>query len=489
MCNYTLGLHACAAQHEDVHSRLSYMIEDEEPVPGSKICRTCQNTLKKGEKPKFCCGEQSPFIPIPNEVAELTDFESNFVSINLVFGSIRSLRVHRQQGIKGGMVCVPVQQDVTKRLPRTNDECEVVHVDLKRKMEFKHAYKHGNVRPAVLCRALDYLKTTPLYAKENIIYLTLEEVEAIVEAEAAAGPFIDQDPIQADIDHAALQPAGEPMQDAHESHGQDTLPTQALSDPQTENTQQQAHTDADGFQVVRDYDGCYTDESGATDPTVPIVTCIVLEKNAHELRQSVLAFAPAEGGHPTWAELQEMNPDDKDIFLPGQLEKSIARPADYEHLCLADFVAMMALRPRGPLKSQARLALYPLAFLFLLSLQVFLNTSFRLSFCPHYSEFPMVCESSFFRLPQSPLSAPVRVCSAYNVVNMCLYLATLSYCRMHHVNMIGTSSVLASQHDKIYSQIRPDRLVHRIQGCDSGVQIVCLLCTSTFKPNHSWLHP
>ena len=282
---YTLNVHARVSTMPVLASKLSYMLEH----PSQAIlCSACYLSVCDHKTPTFCCGQSSPFRIMAPEISQLTDFEAYFVSLSIAFGRIRSLPVQRQQGIKGGMVCVPVVTDVTKQLPRTFDECEVVHVDLKRKLEFKHYHRSGNLRPAAIFDALAVLKTKSLYESQNIVYRNQADFQQEVNDVQAAEASQRQEQTNA----TAI--ANLPTTNIASSAPHENSPVIAA----VENPGAAAYVDADGFQVSADYEGCYADESCVTAGTMPTVTCMVPQQTANEMRQKVLALAPSEGGHP-----------------------------------------------------------------------------------------------------------------------------------------------------------------------------------------------
>lgn len=262
MTPYSIEMHACLISLPEVQTTLEYLCDltDSQKL----LCSACHTSISDMKEPLFCVGEASLFQPIPEAIQKLSDLESNLVSLGIAFGIIKELRIQKQKGIKGGMVCIPVQRDVTKTLPRTLDETDTIHIDLKRKLSYDHSHKSGTIRMVIVDDALQLLKCTPLYNRPDIVYRSLEEYDA-----------------------------------ANTPHDQGNLETENDTDETPEECPAQAaHTDIMGNALVADFVGCYADESGTAENAVPVATCLIPEKSANELRQTVLAVAPAEGGKP-----------------------------------------------------------------------------------------------------------------------------------------------------------------------------------------------
>lgn len=211
--------------------------------------------------------------------------------------------------MKGGIVCVPVMSDTTQRLPSISDECEIVHVDLKRNTSTPTSMAMSDR----LSEALDELKQTPLYAFEDVVDRLEDEFVhygmevACAEAQVRnAESETDRDDLQAGVE------------DSFQSTGED-------------NPQQLAHTDGQGFQGVADYAGCYVDESGLSDSTVPIATCMVPERSANELLQQALAFALAEGARPMRLFREKHGEDKCFINLFGGSQRAGSTASDFDN--------------------------------------------------------------------------------------------------------------------------------------------------------------
>ena len=83
--------------------------------------------------------------------------------------------------MNGRIVNVPISDDdiikMVDTLPRKQDESGLVHVQLKRKLEFKNAYKEEMIRTNKLSEAVKYLKLNhPSYNNINVRDLKVKPV-------------------------------------------------------------------------------------------------------------------------------------------------------------------------------------------------------------------------------------------------------------------------------------------------------------------------
>lgn len=117
------------------------------------------------------------------------------VSTRLPFAKIFPVHPQNQRKLKGPVINVPCSVDSTQNvLPRFASEMESVTVNLKRKKEYKSVVCSGSVRPVIVFRALDLLKTTPLYIAENVRLRTCAEFAAELAAGDHAAAEIDATP-------------------------------------------------------------------------------------------------------------------------------------------------------------------------------------------------------------------------------------------------------------------------------------------------------
>ena len=110
-------------------------------------------------------------------VLTLTHLEERLISPRLAFAQIRQLGYKKSQiGLTGSVINVPSNLDIIQSaLPRSVFDTMTITVMIKRKMEYKHAFLSGNVRPKHLMVALKDLCNTPLYKTEGIVINTERE--------------------------------------------------------------------------------------------------------------------------------------------------------------------------------------------------------------------------------------------------------------------------------------------------------------------------
>ena len=107
---------------------------------------------------------------VPNELADLNPLEIRLISRRIPFMKLIALPRGKQQGIHGPAVNVPTDLDVVCDIfPRLPDQCQIIPLKLKRKIEYKKAYMKDYVRPQVILMALQWLKEhNPLYSDVKI---------------------------------------------------------------------------------------------------------------------------------------------------------------------------------------------------------------------------------------------------------------------------------------------------------------------------------
>ena len=117
------------------------------------------------------------FPDIPPCIQLLNSLEQRMVSPIIPFMQLRPLKqyaLNPQLGMKGSVVNILIDLDeMLQVLPRSFDQMATVEVKLKRHMDHKSDYKFEIIRPAIVCEALMYLVTTPLYLQHKISVSTL----------------------------------------------------------------------------------------------------------------------------------------------------------------------------------------------------------------------------------------------------------------------------------------------------------------------------
>lgn len=92
------------------------------------------------------------------------------MALRLPFMQIKLLGFEKQSTLRGNIVNVENNLDIcAKILPRKFDESSIVHVQLMRRMNYKHPYMYETVRPSKVYEAAKYLIETDLYKSENVI--------------------------------------------------------------------------------------------------------------------------------------------------------------------------------------------------------------------------------------------------------------------------------------------------------------------------------
>ena len=136
------------------------------------LCHSCRLYLEKGDMPPICAKNGLEYGEIP-ECLKLSDIEKQLIVKNLMFIKIRELRPTRMAAMNDRIVSCPIEDDdiikEVKSLPRSQKNCGMVTVKLKRRMKWKTYHKMGLVRPDVIFEALKYLKENhPEYSNINI---------------------------------------------------------------------------------------------------------------------------------------------------------------------------------------------------------------------------------------------------------------------------------------------------------------------------------
>ena len=138
----------------------------------SYICKNCKKHIMKGNIPKLASNENLKFPDVPNFITNLSPIEERMVSPFIPFMQIRPLlpyAINPQLSLKGSIVNIHTEiNEMIKILPRKFDEMSVIQIKFKRHIDHTSDYMNGTIKPAKVCRALEYLLDTPLYKKNNI---------------------------------------------------------------------------------------------------------------------------------------------------------------------------------------------------------------------------------------------------------------------------------------------------------------------------------
>ena len=136
------------------------------------LCHSCRLYLEKGDMPPICAKNGLEYGEIP-ECLKLSNIEKQLIVKELIFIKIRELRPTRMAAMNDRIVSCPIEDDdiitQVKSLPRSQKNCGMVTIKLKRRMKWKTYHKMGLIRPEVIFEALKYLKENhPEYSNINI---------------------------------------------------------------------------------------------------------------------------------------------------------------------------------------------------------------------------------------------------------------------------------------------------------------------------------
>ena len=134
------------------------------------ICRNCHLNLQRKKMPPQAKCNGLSLCKIPDELKHLNALEVRLISRRIPFMKLVSLPRGKQLGIQGPAVNVPTDLDtVCEQFPRLPNECQIISLKLKRKLEYRKAYMHDYIHPWKVIKGLQWLKqNNPLY-KDVII--------------------------------------------------------------------------------------------------------------------------------------------------------------------------------------------------------------------------------------------------------------------------------------------------------------------------------
>jgi len=133
------------------------------------LCRTCISNLSEQKTPKLSFKNKTCF-PQKVDILDLQPLEERLIALRIPFMQIRELPRGSQLSLKGAVVNVPTDVQLTvDALPRTQSMMQTVPIKLKRKLVYRGAACTQNVRPHVVMNALKYLlQNSELYRDANI---------------------------------------------------------------------------------------------------------------------------------------------------------------------------------------------------------------------------------------------------------------------------------------------------------------------------------
>lgn len=146
----------------------------------SYFCVTCRRSILQKKIPKLSITNGLEFPTIASELSGLSKLEERLIAARHVFQSIWTVMgVRGQYRTKGSIVNIPVSVDTTvSNLPRLLDDTHDIHLRLARRMMYSSNYMDGNIRPAVIWNAANYICRKALY-REYSIQLTDDWLDQI----------------------------------------------------------------------------------------------------------------------------------------------------------------------------------------------------------------------------------------------------------------------------------------------------------------------
>ncbi|KAL7296884.1 hypothetical protein TKK_0010274 [Trichogramma kaykai] len=122
--------------------------------------------------PKKTETENLKFPYIPDYISNLTPIEERMVSPYIPFMQIKALQpyaLNSQLSLLGSIVNIATDvNEMVSELPRKFNELSVVQIKLKRHVEHQSNYMYETIKPSNVCKALKFVKDTPLYKENNI---------------------------------------------------------------------------------------------------------------------------------------------------------------------------------------------------------------------------------------------------------------------------------------------------------------------------------
>ncbi|XP_043472427.1 uncharacterized protein LOC122505072 [Leptopilina heterotoma] len=138
----------------------------------NKVLRIGNNWKVKGDIPRLALCNGLMFPNIPEVLSVLTPLEERLVSPRHIFLKIvrKGQGIGFQHGLTGTVINVPVDVDtMVNALPRNVSDHNVITIELKRKMCYKHGRKEV-ICPEKVRAAAKYLTNTELFRELEIIF-------------------------------------------------------------------------------------------------------------------------------------------------------------------------------------------------------------------------------------------------------------------------------------------------------------------------------
>jgi hypothetical protein len=152
---------------KDLAKKIFYLMSEDTSY---KLCETCFRDYRRNQVPRLALANGIDFPEVPSVLKDLTTLEERLCALRLPFMQIRSLGVDGQCGIRGNVVHIENELDMTVSvLPRTEDLSAVIPVGLVRHLDHQRPYLFQEIRPAKVYQAAKYLVTTPIYREEGAV--------------------------------------------------------------------------------------------------------------------------------------------------------------------------------------------------------------------------------------------------------------------------------------------------------------------------------
>ena len=226
--------------------------------------------MRRGKMPSMAVQNGLQLKEI-NECCNLTELENNLIAQIIIFQYIICLPKSRWAATKKQMISVPVPPetvlDTVQQLPRLPRESGLIPVQLKRKMEYNANHKREYIDPEKIIRALEYYRKcgNPYYK----IFDDLESYQSRCNEEDTQG----HDFLFGTADECLTAKDKEELDNEEESENEETYNTK---------------------DVIRKHQFDHNRNTCLTNNYPEMFT----DKNGRQITRK-LAFAPAEGNHPT----------------------------------------------------------------------------------------------------------------------------------------------------------------------------------------------
>ena len=310
--------------NEIVARCLSSNLKRYSPDQNVYICHTCKNDLSKTKPimPAMAAANNLEFEPIPAELQDLNELERRFISLRIPFMKIVGLPRGGQRGIHGQCVNVPSSlKAITTLLPRLPEEVQLVHIKLKRKLEYKGHHMSMKIRPNRILGALQWLiDNNPLYETVEVDPDWEEKCEEsplwehLVPQKKSVEKAVDDDLTTDDVEYVQkgkenkTEHKKETYQGGNIKKYNNKNIQKKGSYSQVEDTEISEYSDSDNVERMKENQGQISSESddeefqqdqAAVDRNAeitaqPSATCIQLE----DIEGAMFSVAPGEGNTP-----------------------------------------------------------------------------------------------------------------------------------------------------------------------------------------------